>query len=432
MKKIKNVQIEKLFLEKEIAGLKIMLSIKLGFLTLIAVMMIFIAHTFMEQVVSGVLVVLYLPLYILFLKLLARKKMVMQIGYFSLLIDFIIFFSLPFIWYQSMNTSVYSMAILLKTKVPIIVISFIVINAFTINPRYPLIATLGGLILQILLITLALTDPRTVYTTQYLEVYTTEAIFTNDFFSNMIEVPGLGALVSVLTLIARNITRKGIETERINLNLERYFSPSIVAEITGGAEDFLKPGGKTKHIAIMFCDLRNFTSFSEQNQPDEVIGFLKEYHQAMVSTIFSCNGTIDKFLGDGIMATFGTPTPSGSDGENALIAAIQMQEELEKLNKKREEAGKEPFKQGIGIHYGPAITGNVGTDEKLEYTVIGDAVNLASRIESKCKELNEPILFSRALKEQLKNSYPFKEYPDISIRGKKQPLTLFGINRQQS
>lgn len=155
--------------------------------------------------------------------------------------------------------------------------------------------------------------------------------------------------------------------------------------------------------------------------------FLREYHSRMVEIIYQFGGTIDKFIGDGIMVTFGTPTPGPDDPERAYQCALAMRDNLADWNRIRVQVGNAPVRQAIGIHFGEAISGNIGSENRLEYTVIGDTVNLVSRIESQCKELGKELLISSAVYEKLPETHK-KELQDqgsISIRGKTDPIRLY-------
>jgi adenylate cyclase len=209
--------------------------------------------------------------------------------------------------------------------------------------------------------------------------------------------------------------------------MQRYFSPKIAEKIIAEDEDFLKPGGSRHPVAIMFCDIRNFTRMSEKLKPEEVVEVLSRYHSQMVEVIFKHNGTLDKYIGDAIMATFGTPNPSPNDCDNALRAAIDMRLALHEWNEAQRLLGRTSLAHGISISYGDVIVGNIGTRERLEYTVIGDAVNTASRMESLCKEYNADILISESLKQQLKLKYNLTSLGLIPLRGKDEPISIFKV-----
>ena len=184
----------------------------------------------------------------------------------------------------------------------------------------------------------------------------------------------------------------------------------------------------------MFSDIRNFTSMSEKMSPEEVLQFLNSYMERMIDVIVEHGGIIDKFMGDGILATFGVPVRSENHAEQALKAALDMQKSLEELNAKRRAENKSDIRIGVGLHTGVVIAGNIGNKRKTEYTVIGDTVNLASRIESMTKTYNSSLLISgttfKLLSEQLKNQLKMSQITNASVRGKQETVDLYRVENE--
>jgi class 3 adenylate cyclase len=194
----------------------------------------------------------------------------------------------------------------------------------------------------------------------------------------------------------RDSFKERMKLEKANTHLQRYFSPSIAKEIVQTESDLLRPGGRLQEVVILFSDIRDFTSISESITPDNVMALLSHYHQTLVDIIFRYGGTLDKFIGDALMATFGTPESHEDDIERAVQAAVEMRDASSRIQAELQGITDHPFKYGIGLHTGKVIVGNIGTKDRLEFTVIGDPVNVASRIESACKELDESLLISGA------------------------------------
>ena len=183
------------------------------------------------------------------------------------------------------------------------------------------------------------------------------------------------------------------EKRKIRRIFQRYLPPRVVEEILATHDqDFLQ--GENKELCLMFTDIRSFTTYSENKSPAEVVSRLNEYFEAMSKIIMAEGGVVDKFLGDGIMAFFGAFDQERSPSLAGARAALLMLEELARLNRKWAAAGEETFRIGIGLHTGPVKIGNIGSENKMEYTVIGDAVNLASRLQDKTKVLGEEIVMS--------------------------------------
>ncbi|MBB6481373.1 adenylate/guanylate cyclase domain-containing protein [Spirochaeta isovalerica] len=218
------------------------------------------------------------------------------------------------------------------------------------------------------------------------------------------------------------------EREKIKSLFGQYLTREISDEILNGHVDL---GGDLYNATILFADIRNFTSISEKMSPKEVVDFLNSYLSGMIDVIIANNGIIDKFMGDGILAVFGVPVSSEDHAESGIKAALAMNEKLDELNKARQEQGLFPIKIGIGVHSGPVIGGNLGNSNKLEYTVIGDTVNVASRIENLTKRYNSSLIISGTTYEnissQMKKQINMKAIANAEIRGKARPLTLYSM-----
>ncbi|BDA78156.1 guanylate cyclase [Leptospira kobayashii] len=209
-------------------------------------------------------------------------------------------------------------------------------------------------------------------------------------------------------------------------SLARYFSPDLVEEITS-QPDVIQSGRRQK-VTVLFSDIRNFTKMSESMDPQDLSTFLTGYRSGMTKAVFHFGGTLDKFIGDAVMATFGTPLPAGVpglDSKNAVLAAKGMLAELKKFNLERESEGKPGIEIGIGIHTGEVFAGNIGTEERMEYTVIGDTVNTASRIESACKRVSAHLLISEEVWEEIGRPDDFRQTESILLAGKEKQVNLY-------
>ncbi|MBN2544645.1 MAG: adenylate/guanylate cyclase domain-containing protein [Spirochaetes bacterium] len=211
--------------------------------------------------------------------------------------------------------------------------------------------------------------------------------------------------------------------ERIKIMFQKYVPQDVVDEIVHNPTNLLE--GRDKDVTVLFSDIRSFTTISESMAPDVLVESLNSYFTIMVDIIYKRRGVIDKYIGDAIMAVFGAPKEYGDDIQQAVLAGLEMLENLEDFNKSQIEKKRKEFDIGVGINYGPVTVGNIGTSQKMDYTVIGDAVNLASRLESLTKEYKIPIIVSDNTKNAVKNYFYFREIDRVRVKGKLKPVKIW-------
>ena len=213
--------------------------------------------------------------------------------------------------------------------------------------------------------------------------------------------------------------------------LERYFDARVVSRLLARPER-RTADSHDQVVAILFSDIRGYTSLSENLSPHEVVSLLNEHFGAMSEEVQRFGGLIDKFIGDAIMVVFGDPgSPREDDASRAVQAAVAMVRRREDMNWKRESAGLPPVKIGVGIHVGPVIMGHIGSVRRLSYTVIGDAVNIAARLEAATKEYNQPILVSEDVARAPKQSLPVNEIGELNLKGRAAPVRVFAVDCSQ-
>ncbi|TGN18839.1 adenylate/guanylate cyclase domain-containing protein [Leptospira idonii] len=238
-----------------------------------------------------------------------------------------------------------------------------------------------------------------------------------------IEIAFLIVLGAITGIIRDHEKHEREEKEKIRSHFARYLSPQIVEEIITHGEA-LSP--REVSVPILFSDLRNFTTISEHLKPDELLSYLNGYFGAMTEIILKNGGYLDKFIGDAILAVFGVPIPQEGSAQIAVKTAQEMQIRIAELNK-YEPYLSFPLTSGIGLHLGKVIAGNVGSSDRSDYTVIGDPVNLASRIENLTKEYNVSILMSDAIVKELDHEILYREIDTVRVKGRSESCVLFEV-----
>ena len=234
------------------------------------------------------------------------------------------------------------------------------------------------------------------------------------------------ALIGIAWSMQKNLKDAALH-ERSNSILGRYFSPEVRQEIEKNNQTLDLDKEKEQKIAVMFTDISGFTKLSEGMKPKDVLDLLSEYQTKMVAAIFHNGGTVDKFIGDSVMATFGTPFSKGNDSQNALNCLRQMQISMREWAQERQEKGLPVVKHRIGVHFGECFVGNVGSEDRFEYTVIGDTVNVASRICEGCKDVGADVLISEEVMSRLSENLTSEKVVDFSVRGRSKKIKLHKI-----
>lgn len=231
------------------------------------------------------------------------------------------------------------------------------------------------------------------------------------------------------------LLRSNASLERERTNLSRYFSPNVVEALSTNDEPLKKI--RNHNIAVLFVDIVGFTEFAAARRPEEVIETLREFHGLMEKEVFAHGGTLDKYLGDGLMVTFGTPEPTGHDAQNAMACVRAMMDTLDDWNNDRIARNQPPLRVGFGAHYGPAVLADIGAN-RLEFAVVGNTVNVASRLEALTRGLNARLVISDGMREEVLDEggheclEGLRRFENQDIRGVEDKLTVWAFERPAS
>jgi len=296
-------------------------------------------------------------------------------------------------------------------------VMFIIINLFRYNPASSIftgIICLGGFAVNTHLLLQNFSQKKIIVSNME------TAVIIILFITTVIITTALSALLSYRF-------RKVLIISKRQHNLQRFLPETVAAEVLKKGDGFNMDGTR-QMVTILFADIRNFTSMSEKNEPEDVLAFLNSYLNDMIEVIFRYQGILDKILGDGIMAIYGPPVLMEDSAENALNTAVDMLKKLESFNELRKLKNEDPISIGIGIHTGYVVMGTVGTEKRMDFTAIGDTVNTASRLQTLTKEYNVPIILSETTQKKLNGREGLTDLGITSIRGREQQMNIFGLS----
>lgn len=249
------------------------------------------------------------------------------------------------------------------------------------------------------------------------------AQFTNRDLDVVTSIAGQAAMFIANARLEKQVARAALDRER----LSRLLSPNVAAKVLSGELEVTQGGTFLPECTVFNSDIRGFTRMSEGISPNVMIDMLNEYFELMVAILFRHEGTLDKFMGDGIMALFGAPEPRPDDPARSVRCALEMMGELARFNRDRSSRGIFPFEIGIGIHSGPLVAGNVGSSKSLSYTVIGDTANTSARLCSIA--MSGQIVVSEYTANRIGSEFELEELPPAHLKGKEKPLRIFNVRR---
>jgi adenylate cyclase len=216
--------------------------------------------------------------------------------------------------------------------------------------------------------------------------------------------------------------------QKIRTMFQKYVPKAVIDQFFASPEEMLK--GEDRIVALLFSDIRGFTTISEQLRPDEVVDSLNAYFSLMVDIIMRHRGVVDKYMGDAIMAIYGAPERTRNEAVEAVNSAFDMIEELSDFNRLQSEKGRPKFRIGIGINYGVVTVGNIGSEKKMDYTVIGDMVNLGSRLEGLTKVYDQPLIISESVASKVKERFPCRLIDKVIVKGKTAGIGIYTVRKE--
>lgn len=242
-----------------------------------------------------------------------------------------------------------------------------------------------------------------------------------------------GAYDQIKSFAFRAVVAQRNERKVRNI-FQKYVPKDVIDSIFSNPEAMLV--GENRVLAILFSDIRSFTTISEGFMPDELVASLNRYFDVLVDIIMNHNGIVDKYIGDAIMAFFGAPVKHENDALESVRAALEMQVAIRKINEMHIKEGKPVFKTGIGINYGAVTVGNIGSEKKMDYTIIGDPVNLGSRLEGLTKQYKQDVIFSESVFRKVKTELPCRLIDKVQAKGKTMGVNIYTaelklVERQQ-
>jgi adenylate cyclase len=242
----------------------------------------------------------------------------------------------------------------------------------------------------------------------------------------------LTLLVAFVGDLAWKYFVEGRDKRQVKKLFSRYVSKDVYEQLVANPS-LAALGGARRHMTVLFSDIRGFTTLTEKGSPEDVVAQLNELFTRMVEVVLDHRGTVDKFVGDMIMALFGAPLDDADHADHAVQAALEMIAELQKLNQGWKAQGRfAELDIGVGVNTGIMIAGNIGSDAIMSYTVIGDAVNLGSRLESLNKQYGTRIIISDATRRALKGRYLYRPLGDVVVKGKSEPVAIFELTGRET
>lgn len=317
-------------------------------------------------------------------------------------------------FYESTNEIIRQLGIVLAISIAVALVLLILFTAYLTNPLRAIVNAMTDII-------------RTNDLSSRVDVlYNDETGILGQRFNLMISRLE-GAYASIKREALRAVIAQKREQKTRNI-FQKYVPADVIDEIFENPEEML--AGRDRVLAVLFTDIRSFTTISEKLLPEEVVESLNQYFTIMVDAITNRGGIVDKYMGDAIMAFFGAPVKRDDDAYQAVLASLDMLDSLEDFNVWQEKRNRARFNIGIGINYGNVTVGNIGSDKKMDYTVIGDMVNLANRLEGLTKRYHEPLIVSQSVIYKIRDALPHRLLDRVVVKGRTMGVGIYAVKRE--
>ena len=412
---------------RELKALKLITTVRFILMAIMAPLMWILGASRFDQMAMLSVITAYLTVAIISAGLVRHKRHLKLVGLMGVGMDVFVISILPVIWYSTLGGTPMPVGITLKTSVTLISILFIALNTLAMRPLYPLLVSIGSLLVHLSLTAISMTDSNTVFTSNYLLAYTTSDISIGQVVIRIAIIAMIGGILTLLTMRARKMVIESAKMQKTNDQLGRYFSPNLVPRLAENPA-LLELGGERKELSFVFTDLEGFTTLIEENQPSLIIPILNEYLDQLIQVVFKYEGTLDKIVGDAIHVIFGAPENQPNHAQRAILCALELDRIAEQFRQKKSSTIAIGITR-IGVNSGPAIVGNFGGETFFDYTAYGDAINIAARLESANKFFGSRICVSGDTTVQV-SEFEGRPVGEIQLKGKSKSILVFEPDSQ--
>lgn len=472
---------EQLLTRRECMGQYITASARIFLLIALGVAHIFSTQNRPEQICVAAVLAACTAFTVFMLYNMKKTGEPTRAGIGGVVVDAIVLVYMPFVWYRALGGTAVSSAYLTKTMYPFISVLLISINVLTFKPLFPLATGISATVVQAAILFYVWLDADTHFSSSLLDMADPSAVVLNFQIATILGTLLAGGLGAFVTATFRTILTEAANAARVQMNdfdedsferereYERNYKQNYesgvrgtlngadggyeshetrdlhgtrgmnaperyghAASVTGGAATMAPPfsrvpsrSARAQRVAVLYASIRDFTSLTESLSPPRVFELLSVYQDEMGRIVTALGGVVDKFVGEGVLAVFGIPEPRADDVTRAVRAGIRIQSGMSSLNIRLLEKHLPPLNIDVGVHYGDAIAGSLGLHGDSEFTVIGDTVDTASRVESACKTTEKPFLFTGAVRALLPSEFVVRPVGYCKLRGKDERIELY-------